>query len=503
MRSVGILGGGLEWWGRRRFAAEREGFCAACLRRLAWVVVPLLLTAGMLVPARAEESFVKRGTPQRQGRIWVEQAECSVPVKEGGRLVFRADAGSVSVRPGAPDRLRCTVRLTVYAGSETEAKSYLGRYELTARRAENGGAYLTGKLPPERRYRRSLCATFDLQVPARFNLDVETQGGNVEVSQLDGELRAATAGGDIRTGDISGAVRVETAGGAIDLGNIGQRVEAQTAGGGIHVGDVRADATLNTSGGEIVVGMVQGTLRAQTAGGDIVLRGASGPVYVETAGGQIQLGQCGANVRAETAGGSIHLDAAKGKVQAETAGGSIDLLQVMSAVQAETAAGHIRAQINATRGTFAASSLETSVGDIQVFLPPDLPLTVDAVIEEAAGHKIMSDFPLSLRGEQGDFMVGTVEGRGALSGGGNELKIHTAMGNIEIRKLDSRALTQMKQAQEAFWKHWQERWQERQQHLDEITRHLRVLEEKQKQQQLIIEREQQKQKHDNDGDDNQ
>jgi hypothetical protein len=65
--------------------------------------------AAVILPARAEDSYVKRGTPQRQGRVWVEQAECSVPVKEGGRLVLRTDLGSVSVRPGASDRLQCSV----------------------------------------------------------------------------------------------------------------------------------------------------------------------------------------------------------------------------------------------------------------------------------------------------------------------------------------------------------------------------------------------------------
>ena len=461
--------------------------------RVLWVAA---LVAGALLPARAEDSYVKRGTLQHQGRLWAEEAECTVPVKEGGRLVFRVDLGSVSVRPGVPDRLQCSVHLTVYAGSEAEARNTLSHYELIARRTENGGVYLNGKLPSEKRQRRSLCVSFDLQVPSKFNLDLETQGGGVEVSKLEGELRAVTAGGDIHTGDVSGPVRAETAGGAIDLGNIAQRVEAHTAGGGIHVGDVRGDATLETSGGEIVAGMVQGTLRAETAGGDIVLRGASGPIYAETAGGQIQLGQCGANVRAETAGGSIHVDAARGRVEAETAGGGIDLMQILSGVRAETGAGPIIAQINASRGNFVPSSLHTSVGDIHVFVAPDLPLTIDAVIEEATGHQIKSDFPLSLRGEQGGFMVGTVQGRGALQGGGNELKIHTVMGSIEIRKLDAGALAKMKQSQDVFWRRWQERWQERQRHLDEASERLRSLEDKIRR--MIDERE--KQQHDNDDD---
>src|SRR6516162_8466891 len=112
--------------------------------RVLWMAA---LIAGVILPVRAEDSYVKRGTPQHQGRLWSEEAECTVPVKEGGRLVFRADLGSVSVRPGASDRLQCSVGLTVYAANEAQARSSLNHYELTARRAENGGAYVTGKLP--------------------------------------------------------------------------------------------------------------------------------------------------------------------------------------------------------------------------------------------------------------------------------------------------------------------------------------------------------------------
>ena len=108
-------------------------------------------------------------------------------------------------------------------------------------------------------------------------------------------------------------------------------------------------------------------MHAETSGGDIALRGATGPVTAETAGGQIQIGECGATIRAETAGGSIRLQGAKGGVVVETAGGSIDLFRMQSAVRALTSAGRIFAEIDANRATFAASHLETSVGDVQVF----------------------------------------------------------------------------------------------------------------------------------------
>lgn len=437
------------------------------VRKMLWL---LLMSALGVAPAlRAQEgSNVRRGTPERHGRLWVEQDECSVPVKSGGRLVLRADLGTVTVRTCTADEVQCVVRLTAYTRAPSEARSSFQHTELTARRM-GGDAYLQLRYDETGQPMRRLGVAFDLQVPAHFNLDLETAGGAIRVAALDGELRAVTAGGAIRTGDVSGPVRVQTAGGDIDLGNIGQRLEARTAGGGIRVGNVNGDTYLETRGGEILAGTIAGAVHAQTAAGNITLRSASGPVIVETAGGRIQLGECGGPVRAETAGGSIHLDGARGRVEAQTAGGSIDLLRVMSAVRAETAAGHILAQIDADRQSFGPSSLQSTVGDVRVYIPDDLPLTIKALIDTAAGHTISSDFPLTVsRDAQDDFGLGPMDGRTALGGGGAPLNLHTTLGNIEIRRLDANAIARFKAYQQACWKDWQQRLNERQQQMEQM-----------------------------------
>jgi hypothetical protein len=420
---------------------------------LLWVVAIGVLSRPL---AGFDEVFVKRGEPQREGRVWVERAECGAPVREGARLVLRADFGTVRVTSGRSDRVECHVRLRVFKPSAEEASRYFRSVELTARRLEGGGLYLSARSTRDHERHEWSAAEFELVVPQRFNLDLETKGGDVSVSGLDGELRAATAGGNVQTGDVTGPVRIETAGGDIDLGDIGQRLSAQTAGGGIRVGNIKGDATLETSGGVISAGMIDGSVRADTSGGDIVLRGASGPVTAETAGGQIQIGQCGASIRAETAGGSIRLQGARGVV-VETAGGSIDLFHMLGAVRAVNSAGRILAEFEANHNGFDASHLETSVGDVQVFLPADLGLNIDALIEESMGHRIVSDFPLHLFAEDEEEVDhGPKHGEGAVNGGGKVLRIRTVMGNIEIHKIDTRMLEQIKQRQEIFWKRWEE-----------------------------------------------
>ncbi|MCI0402097.1 MAG: hypothetical protein L0212_01055 [Acidobacteria bacterium] len=401
--------------------------------------IVLLLAAWLAAatPSAAQRIDVQEGTPAKKGNAWVRESTCSATAREGGRLMLRADLGSVTVTPGANDRVECRVRVEVYAPDEARAQQLLEGYEVGMRIADDGTIYVNGRFPRTHTEKHSknisLGASYDIRVPARFNVDVETRGGSVTVERLEGELRAVTAAGSIRTGSVSGATRVETAGGNIEVENIGGRLEARTAGGNIRSGDVQGDAVLETSGGKITTGRVAGTVRAGTAGGDIYVGSSTHDVVAQTAGGKIRLGDVGGRVRAETAGGSIFLETAVGPVQVQTAGGSIRLARVVSGVHAVTTAGSIQAQIAATRESFQPSLLETSFGDVVVYLPADLPLTIDAEIQQAMGHEIKTDFPLQVTPSTG-YGPRTVEGRGELNGGGELLRIRTTMGNILIRK---------------------------------------------------------------------
>ncbi len=400
----------------------------------------LLLLLATSLPLAAQQADVQSSAPERRGRAWVSESTCSAAARPGGRLLVRADLGSVTVTPGPDNQVDCRVRVEVDSSNEARARQLVSGYEVGLRLTEDGSLQLNGRFPRllnrKEEGRMSLSVSFEIRVPARFNLDLETRGGSVTVERLEGELRAVTAAGSIRTGDISGPVRVETAGGSIELGNLGSRVEARTAGGHIRVGDVQGDVLLETSGGKISVGRATGAVRAATAGGDVVIGGSGADVYAQTAGGKIRIGETGGRVWAETAGGSIFVDAARGPVQVQTAGGSIDLLRVRSGVEATTVAGRIQAQFAATRESYQPSTLENSFGDIEVFLPADLPLTIQAEILQSMGHTITTDFPLQVKNRGSEFGPRQVEARGDLNGGGELLRLRTTGGNIVIRKLN-------------------------------------------------------------------
>ncbi|MGO8818907.1 MAG: DUF4097 family beta strand repeat-containing protein [Terriglobia bacterium] len=419
-----------------------------------------LLTATPLVAL--DVSSVKQGAPVRHGNSWQQVSEFEAPTREGARLLLRADSGTVDIRPGPGDKVSCAVTLRAYTSDEAKARRLFDAFQLSSRSVEAGGIYLTSQSPQRGHHESKFRISFLITVPQRYNLDVETQGGDINVdTPLEGEARLTTAGGDVHTSDISGPVRIETAGGGISVGKIGGALSARTAGGGIHVDGAKGDTILETSGGEIVTGEVAGSLRAETAGGDIVVGGATGQVQAQTSGGQIQIGPTGGGVRAETAGGSIRLQSARGRVVAETAGGSIDLLKVDGAVRASTAAGRILTEFNWSNKNFGPSQLETSMGDIYVYLPNNMPLTIDAAIDTAAGRQIRSDFPLTIQSDKEELVPSTIRGRGTLNGGGETLKIRTVAGNIEIRKIDDASLQELQRREDSNWRGWNERQAER------------------------------------------
>ena len=77
----------------------------------------------------------------------------------------------------------------------------------------------------------------------------------------------------------------------------------------------------------------------------------------------------------------------------------------------------------------------SSAGDILVYLPSDLAVTVKASIEYANGHNVKSEFAgLSITNEGGQFGPKMIFAEGSFNGGGPVLKLHTTNGNIILKK---------------------------------------------------------------------
>jgi len=173
----------------------------------------------------------------------------------------------------------------------------------------------------------------------------------------------------------------------------------------------------------------------QTGAGSIRVDKCSGTVKATTGGGSVELGEIGGPAEIETGAGSIRLASAKGRVQAQTGGGSIQLDGATS-VKAETSAGGIIVKLLSGADHRSNSTLETSAGDITVYLANDLAISIRAEIEIANGHTIRSDFQdIHVSTEGGQWSPKTVTAEGQLNGGGPVLKVRTNSGNVSFRRV--------------------------------------------------------------------
>ena len=387
-------------------------------------VLALLATLVLVPQGLAQETHVSR-----EGGAWGQQITGSLT----GCKVLRVktDMGSVIVRGGDQQGINYVVHTRAYASSEQEARRQFEGFKVTAYVKGDTG-WIVGDW--QGRQPRHFSGEFSINVPREIAvLKLETDGGNVEARGISGRVEAESGGGGIHVDDIGGGVSAETGGGSIEVGTVGGETSLHTGGGSIVVHQANGKVVAETGGGPIEIQSGGQGAVIETGGGNITVRHCNGKVKASTGGGSLDLGDIGGPVEIDTGGGTIRLTSAKGHVHAETGGGGIELYGVPSA-QAETGAGGITVKIVNTGGERHDSDLETSAGDITVYLASDVAVDVRASVDIANGHKITSDFGDIQIHSEGDWGAKTYTAEGKLNGGGPLLKVHTSTGDICFRR---------------------------------------------------------------------
>lgn len=280
---------------------------------------------------------------------------------------------------------------------------------------------------------RRMAPELDLRLPRNLRQSAfQVSEGTVSAYDLDGPVSVDAKAGSLLLDRIQARVDCRTGGGEIRLGRIGGAIKCLSGGGGISVQGAGGEATLETAGGEVFVREALGPVSAMTGGGNIQIQRALSLVTAHTSGGLVEVNQAMGMVRANTSGGAIQIGVANG-VKCESSAGTIELQSVRGALRASTAMGSILVNIHGAR--LEDSFLNTSAGDILVFLPSNLAVTVQAE-NDAAGAlgKILSDFP-EIRTLSGIWSTGKpMQAGGALNGGGPMLKLSATGGIIYLKR---------------------------------------------------------------------
>ena len=390
-------------------------------------IVGLASLLALLAPlAVAQETHVSR-----EGGVWSQEINGSLAAVKNLRV--KVDMGSVVVRGGQQQGINYVVHTHFGNSSEQDARRQFEQYKVTAY-VKGDTAWIVGDWQGGRRPRH-FSGDFSVTVPREMALvKLETAGGNVDASGLAGRVEAESGGGSMKLDDIAGGASAETGGGSIDIGTVSGDLGLRTGGGPIEVRHANGKVVAETGGGSVDIQAGAQGATIETGGGSVQVRQCNGKVKVSTGGGSVDLSDVGGPAEIETGGGSIRLTSAKGHVHAETGGGGIELYGVPSA-RAETGAGGITVKLVNTGGERNNSDLETSAGDITVYIANDVAINVRASVDMGNGHHITSDFSDIRIASEGDkWGPKTLTAEGKLNGGGPMLKVHTSSGDICFKR---------------------------------------------------------------------
>ena len=389
-----------------------------------------LAKLGLLIALAATLCAAQPASVQKEGNNWTSVVNGSLNGVHNLRI--KVDVGAVRVEGGANQGINYVVRNKSYEPSEEKARRQFDSYKISAY-VRGDTAWIVGDWQGGRP--RKFSSDFTVTVPREMeDVKIETDGGAIVTTGIAGSLDAESGGGPIHLDDIGGPIVAETGGEAIDVGNVGSDLTVRTGGGAIRIGSAKGKVIAESGGGNL--DLVSGSQGAslETGAGSIRVEKCTGEVKATTGGGSIDLGQINGAATMEAGGGSIKIVSASGPVNAETGGGVIELWGVPVA-HVETGAGSVIAKFISAGNDQGGSELETGVGDITVYVMPNVNMTIHASIEAATGHRITSDFPeIKVTSEGGQWGPKLVTAEGNLNGGGPVLKVRTSMGNIYIRR---------------------------------------------------------------------
>jgi hypothetical protein len=253
--------------------------------------IPILAALPLLVagPARAQFPFGFDGCEHREER----SAAVSASGADLIRIAARAGSLRIEGRPGLSE-----VRVRGEACSSQER--YLEQIELRAERV--GDEVRIEAVIPEMRGFGNMQARLDLvvEVPESLALDVDDSSGGVEIRRV-AALRLRDSSGEIDVSDVRGEVEIEDSSGEILLRGVGGNVRLSDSSGEIDVRDVAGSVLVESDGsGEIEIAEVERDVRIQRDGsgsisvsdvrGDFVVeRDGSGRVRHEGVGGTVRV----------------------------------------------------------------------------------------------------------------------------------------------------------------------------------------------------------------------
>lgn len=357
--------------------------------RLALFHVALLATVAVL-PAN--------GSAQTGERITLSGRNIAV-YNLVGRL--RVTGGGTSAVATVTRRGRDAGRLTLVTGS-------VDGYD--ALRVVYPGDRITLENARGRRMRTEMRVRDDGTFGNRYNRGREVRfndGRRVRIGDDDGGMEAAA--------DIE--LQVPT----------GVSVRLHLAVGEVNVTNVRGDIAIDVSGGNVTTTDTQGTLTVDTGSGEATVTNASGMISLDTGSGNVVARNIsGDGLLIDSGSGTVTLDGCSSlKVSIDTGSGSLRVSDLTTRTLAmDTGSGSV---VLGLRNSPDMVTIDSGSGDVTLNLPANFNATLH--IDTGSGG-ITSDFAMQVTSKSRDRMTGRI------GNGEGRVSIETGSGSVRLRKVN-------------------------------------------------------------------
>jgi hypothetical protein len=213
-----------------------------------------------------------------------------------GRLnVDAGPNGGITIQGWSRGDVLVRARVEAWGDNESDARATLGQV-----RVETAGSQVRSSGPKEW-MQQKWSVSFEVFVPQRQDLTLETTNGGISIADVRGAIAAETTNGGLRLARLAGAVKAETTNGGVNVELAGgtwdgESLQVETTNGGVNL-EVPASYSARIEA-KTTNGGLNSDLPAQITGKSwgnksmVVNSGSSGPlIRVETTNGGVRVKQ--------------------------------------------------------------------------------------------------------------------------------------------------------------------------------------------------------------------
>lgn len=321
---------------------------------------------------------------------------------------------------------------------------------------EGGGVVVRSIQAGERQF-YSTSHVFEIHVPKRYDVWLNSAGGGVKIVQVEGTFHGHTGGGGIVLERDKGRARLTTGGGDVRVSDSQLDGSVTTGGGMVRISRVRGDLHGSSGSGPVIES--DGMETAGEGGTSRDLRGVTvddahrrvgiardartGFLRVNRTGGDVDLEEAPEGARITTGGGDIRVGRAAGTVDANTGGGDIEIGPVAGSVRAGTGAGNVRVSLADADGKTQTVEITSGTGKVVVEVPDHLGarFELETAYTKSFGRATRIESAWTLDREattRWDASEGTprryVRAKGVVGNGRGLIWVRTVNGDIEVRR---------------------------------------------------------------------